>query len=299
VFTPGDEDDSGRVVRPDVPFHSEWLGEGGSRRSQLAEWVIHPDNDRYHRAIANRVWGLMFGRPWHDPVDDLPHPDQSDLDPLDLLGKAFRQQDAKLSVLIRTIAASDVFRLSSESSSEIEDDYIAQSREWAVFPLIRLRPEQVIGSLFQAAHIRTVDQNSNPFIRLQRFGTENDFLREYGDQGDDELLQQVGTIPQALLRMNGRFTRDLSKAEPFSAAGQILNYSATDADVVENCFLACVSRQPTQEELDWFLRQLETAVDADREDQPEPQAEPRLNRQDVVRDLYWTLFNSPEFSWNH
>jgi hypothetical protein len=88
VFTPGDEDDSGRVVRPDVPFHSEWLGEGGSRRSQLAEWVIHPDNDRYHRAIANRIWGLMFGRPWHDPVDDLPHPDQSDLDPLDLLGKA-------------------------------------------------------------------------------------------------------------------------------------------------------------------------------------------------------------------
>jgi Protein of unknown function (DUF1549)/Protein of unknown function (DUF1553) len=305
IVEPGQEGEEGRVVDPAVPFSSEWLAETGSHRARLAAWVIHPENQRFERAIANRVWGLVFGRPWYDPVDDLPHPDDSSDDPLDLLGRSFRKHDAKLSTLIRIIAASDVFRLSSESSVDSRDEFNAQSREWAVFPLIRLRPEQVIGSLFQAAHIRTVDQNSNPLIRLQRFGTENDFLREYGDQGDDELLQQVGTIPQALLRMNGRFTRDLSEVEAFGGPGQILNYSATDAVVVENCFLACVSRRPSPEELAWFVGQLENATDADESDELDENADenaedPQPSRKsDVVRDLYWTLFNSPEFSWNH
>jgi len=305
VYDPGQEDGEGRVVAPAVPFHEDWLATSGSRRARLAQWVIHPENVRFERAIANRVWGLMFGRPWHDPVDDLPHPDDTETDPLDLLGSDFRQRGSRLSTLIRAIAASDVFRLSSESDAVTEDEYNIQSMEWAVFPLIRLRPEQVIGSLFQAAHVRTVDQNSNPLIRLQRFGTENDFLREYGDQGDDELLQQVGTIPQALLRMNGRFTRELSGVEPFGGPGQILRYSPTDVDVVENCFLACVCRRPTPEELSWFTQHLEDNSSVEGEDpaagssDQEEAEQISLRRADVVRDLYWVLFNSPEFSWNH
>ncbi len=79
--------------------------------------------------------------------------------------------------------------------------------------LVRLRPEQVIGSLFQAGHIRTIDQNSNPFVRVTKFGNVNDFLDEYRHIGDDEMLQQVGTIPQALLRMNGRFKAEQSKVD--------------------------------------------------------------------------------------
>src|SRR5690606_33898305 len=69
-----------RIVDPAVPFHPEWAGTEGSRRERLARWVTHPENVRFERAIANRVWGLMFGRPFltDRPVDDLPSPEREE-----------------------------------------------------------------------------------------------------------------------------------------------------------------------------------------------------------------------------
>ncbi len=305
VVDPGAE--TGRVVPSAVPFHPEWLPADGGLRHRLAEWVTHKDNRRFERAIANRVWGFMLGKPLHEPVDDLPHPVDGEIDALDILGQEFRARGERLSVLIRMIVLSDVFRLSSESSADNEETYTKQVQAWSVFPLVRLRPEQVIGSLFQAGHIRSIDQNSNPFVRVTKFGNENDFLNEYGDLGDDELLQQVGTIPQALLRMNGRFTAEQSKVDGLSAPAQILNFSPDNAAIIDNCYLACLCRHPAVEERAYFLNLLESTTEAaaeKRKANPEapaasPESKPTRTRAQVVEDLVWTLFNSPEFSWNH
>jgi hypothetical protein len=62
------------VVEPAVPFHPEWLPPTGTRRERLAAWVTHPENRRFERATVNRVWGLLFGKPFRSPVDDLPDP---------------------------------------------------------------------------------------------------------------------------------------------------------------------------------------------------------------------------------
>jgi len=303
VTDPGKEE--ARIIPEAVPFHAEWLPAKGRLRHRLANWVTHPNNRRFERSIANRVWGFLFGKPLHEPVDDLPHPVDGEEDALDILGYEFRARGDRLSVLIRLIAQSDIFRLSSESSPDDASVYASQVREWSVFPLVRLRPEQVIGSLFQAGHIRTIDQNSNPLVRLQKFGNENDFLNEYGDLGDDELLQQVGTIPQALLRMNGRFTAELSKVDLLTAPNQLINFSPDTGTLIENCFLACLCRRPSPDEQSYFLGQLESTTEIVEEKRktdvtvPQPDHEPTRTRADVVQDLFWTLFNSPEFSWNH
>jgi hypothetical protein len=305
VVDPGKEEAEARIIPEAVPFNSEWLPSEGGLRHRLAEWITHKDNRRYERAIANRVWGFMFGKPLHDPVDDLPHPVDGEQDALDILGQEFRSRGDRLSVLIRMIALSDAFRLSSESSAADESEYQAQVDAWSTFPLVRLRPEQVIGSLFQAAHIRTIDQNSNLIARAQKFGNENDFLNEYGDMGDDELLQQVGTIPQALLRMNGRFSSELSKAELLTAAGQILDFSPNDEAVVENSYLTCLARRPSDEEKEYFVAMLDKTYEAAAKKReaspgtPETDPKPDRSRAEVVQDIFWTLFNSPEFSWNH
>jgi hypothetical protein len=313
VVDPGEEE--GRIVAPRVPFHDEWLPAEGTRRDRLAAWVVHPENRRFERAVANRMWGLMFGRSWFDPVDDLPHPseDLTEPDLLDILGQEFRANNESLKYLIRLIAETDVFRMQSQAPGSDSDQFSHMSKEWAVFPVIRLRPEQVIGSMFQAGNIRTIDQNSNVFIRFIRFTNENDFLKEYGDAGEDELLQQTGTIPQALLRMNGKFTRELTKTDGFSAAAQLIRFSSDNETLLQNCFLACLSRNPTDEERQYFMAQLPVPVDQKQQtdpqtDQPLSDAEqeeaqdqetPSISRQEAVRDLYWILFNSPEFSWNH
>ncbi|MFM7833154.1 MAG: DUF1553 domain-containing protein, partial [Planctomycetaceae bacterium] len=260
----------------------DWLPATGSLRSRLATWVTHPDNRRFERAIANRIWGLMVGRPLLDPVDDLPHPeDSAPPDALDLLGAEFRRRGEKLSVLIRLIALSQPWQLSSESPEQDLQLLRQQQDHWAVFPLVRLRPEQVIGSLFQAGRVRMVDQNSHPLIRFQKLTSENDFIQEYGDAGEDELNAQSGTITQSLLKMNGRFTADSLKVDLLSGPAELLQLSPDDATIIENSFLMCLTRRPSAEEQQYFLEQLKD------------------NRNQAVEDLFWALFNSPEFSWNH
>lgn len=286
-----------RTVSPSVPFHPEWLGQTGTRREQLARWVTHPDNQRFEIAMANRVWGLMFGRPFHmhRPVDDLPDPGTDPhLNVLEVLGRDFREHGCDLRRMIRVIAASEPFRMQSrhpldrepspeESAAELTERLEEVRRSWAVFPLIRLRPEQVIGAMLQANSVRTVDQNSHLFIRFRKFFRQRDFINDFGDPGVDELQDFSGTVPQALLRMNGEFAKELSQTGLFSSAGKISADAATPERIVETAFLVCLTRRPSDEERQFFLPWLTGS---------------KSRRDRGVTDLYWALFNSPEFSWN-
>jgi len=289
VVVPGSKD--GRLVETAVPFHSEWQSREGTRREQLASWVTHPDNRRFRRSAANRIWGFLFGRAWSEPVDDLPDPDNKQ-DVLDILAEEFENHNDSLKFLIRLIARSDAFRLRSDVPHVTDETYGKMEEHWAVFPLVRLRPEQVIGSMFQAGNVLTIDQNSHVFTRFARFTSENDFLQQYGEIPEDELLQQTGTIPQALLRMNGQFTRDLTETDLLSSPALILSYSSSDESIIDNSFLTCLTRRPTTEEQKEFVRRLASTTDTDDGDQEE-------NRKRSIEDLFWTLFNAPEFSWNH
>ncbi len=275
-----------RVVDASVPFHPEWLGTEGNRRDRLAVWVTHPENVRFERAIANRVWALLFGRPYltSRPVDDIPSPGSDevadDTQLLNILGRDFRAHDCDLRRLVQVITASRAFRVDSLSTSDDPYEVETATHTWAVFPITRHRPEQVIGAMLQANSIKTIDQNSHLFVRFRRFLSEQEFVNEYGDLGADELEDRAGTISQALLRMNGKFAGDMSAVEAFSAPGRIADYSSTPERLLENCFLACLTRRPTAEEIAHFLPQLQ-AQDG--------------QRKSVVQDLYWTMFNSPEF----
>lgn len=295
---------AGRVVAPEVPFHPEWMSTEGSRRQQLATWVTHPNNRRFERAIANRTWGLMFGRAFFDPVDDLPNPPEENeaLDLLDILGEEYRRHDESLKSLIQIIALSDAFRLESEVRGVDEDTFRRMDTVWAKFPLVRLRPEQMIGAMFQAGRVKTIDQQSNVFQRFARFFSEADFLKEYGDETEDELIQQSGTIPQALLRMNGRFTQDLTRPGLFSAVGQLVDFSPDDTTLVQNCFLACLTRLPEVQEREWFVNQLqEQRIKRNQSLSDDAIADERVTtetRNEITSDLFWVLFNSPGFSWN-
>lgn len=287
-----------RTVEPSVPFHPEWLGAEGPRRERLARWITHPDNQRFERAAANRVWGLMFGKPFlvYRPVDDLPDPDTSEETiVLDLIGKSFREDGYDLRQLIKAISATDAFRMSSvypisqdsasddhSSDEELKLELERAKERWAVFPLVRLRPEQVIGSMLQSNNVRTINQNSHLFIRALRFFRENDFVDEFGDPGVEELQDWSGTISQALLRMNGELSRELSTLNPFFAPGRIAATASTPEKKIETIYLSCLTRKPTKVEMNHFLDRFAN----DPEDE-------------VVEDLYWALFNSPEFSWNH
>ncbi|NNJ24543.1 DUF1549 domain-containing protein [Alienimonas chondri] len=283
-----------RVVMPAVPFAPDRLPEtfaadSERRRAALAEWVTHADNRRFGRATANRVWGLLFGRAWSEPVDDLPDPEPlapgEDGDLLDRLSATFTGPgEYRLKHLIRVITRSRAFRLSSAAPEANEDEYEAMARANALFPLTRLRPEQMIGAMTQAGSVRTLDADSPLFVRAIRFTRSVDFVRDYGDPGEEELTREPGTVPQALLRMNGNLPRELSKAQPFGAPSRLTWFAGPPPRQVEAAFLCVLSRRPAPAETAALVRYYEPT--------PGEAGYP-------IEDVYWTLFNAPEFSWNH
>jgi hypothetical protein len=231
----------------------------------------------------------MFGKPFlaDRPVDDLPDPD----DPtsaeqnavLDLLADDFRKHGRDLRRLVQVIAGSRAFRTESRASEAADSS--TGGCHWEVFPLVRLRPEQVVGSMLQASSIRTINQNSHLFTRTLRFFREKDFVEDFGDPGENELGERAGTVPQALLRMNGELQKDLTEPNPLNATTRIANSAGDPAACVEIAYLVCLTRRPTTEEAEYFTKRISET--------------PEKKRDDAVADLIWTLFNSTEFSWNH
>jgi hypothetical protein len=269
-----------RTVAPRVPFSPELLPEQGKRRWRLACWVTHPDNPYFARATVNRVWALVTGRPLVEPVDNLAG-DVVAPPALALLADDFAAHDFDLRRLIRVIAAAEVFHLDSAAGHDATEE---EEQAWAIFPLSRLRPEQVVGGVLQAASVSTVDAESHILFRLARLGQQSDFVKRYGDSGEDEFDGHGGTIPQRLLLMNGKLVREKIEENLFNASARIAQMAPNDARAVEAAYLAVLTRRPTPEESAHFEQAL---------------AEPGLKRTQQLEDLYWALLNATEFSWNH
>ncbi len=175
-----------------------------------------------------------------------------------------------------------MFQLDSAAPFEIADEH---DESLAVFPLSRLRPEQVIGNVIQAASVKTIDQKSHVFTRLMRYFNERDFVKRYGDADDDEFAKAHGTIPQRLLMMNGDLVDGKAKDELLNASTQIAMFAPNDAAAVETAYLTVLTRRPTAKESEHFAAKLAGTTGDERRRR--------------LADLYWVLFNSTELSFNH
>ena len=267
-------------VEPSVPFLKHLLPEDGDPRERLAAWITHPENKQAARAAVSHVWALVYGAAVGDAVDNLPLDEE--VDPvIDLLATDFVEHGFDLRRLISAICRSARFRLRSDADFEVQPQH---ERVGAVFPLVRLRPEQVAGAVIQAARIKKIDRDSSVFIQLQQFIGSNDFVQKYGDVGEDEFKTESVTITQRLLMMNGELLSEMVDANPvMNSSSHIDMFARESGQAVETLFLAALNRYPTSEEKSYFTARLEQA------DQ----------RGEAIQDLLWVLLNSSELAWNH
>ena len=275
----GEKDET---IPPVVPYFPELLDKHDSLRGQLAQWVTHKENKPFARAVVNRFWALMLGRPLVQPIDDIPlfgpFPPA-----LETLAADFVQHDYDLRRLIRVMAATEVFQRDSRADFPIEKRH---EEAWAVFPLSRLRPEQVAGGVIQAASVTTIDASSHIIAQLTKYGETNNFVERYGDMGEDEFTDRGGTITQRLLMMNGELVKERTKENPIlNASTRIASFSPDVPTAVDTAYLTILTRRPSPKERECFARQISDA--------------PQRERNSDLEDLFWTLLNSTEFSWNH
>jgi hypothetical protein len=269
------------VTDPAVPFAEEALpqDDGLTLRLRLASWITSPKNPSFGKAIVNRIWTLMTGRSLSKSgVDDIEGEPRVD-GVIELLADDFVSHGHDLRRLIRVVARTRAFRMKSMTEDA------KTSRVFASFPMVKLRAEQIAGSLVQIGNLHTVDADSHAIWRLIHFGNTRDFAKRYGDMGENELSEQSGTIMQRLVMMNGRIVRERVEANIFTAAGRIAVLAPDDETRVKTAFLVAYTRQPTERELAMFTGWLE--------------GQKKKGRQRAVEDLLWALVNATEFSWNH
>jgi hypothetical protein len=253
----------------------------GMQREELADWITSPENPFFARAFVNRIWGSLMGRGFVEPVDDMSHSNTpSNPELLDFLAEDFKQHNYDIKYLLVTIANSRIYQLSS-SSERAEP---AQFYERAKVKM--MNADQLFNSMliatsaekaFRLQHNRKdFEEKREAVYRYYVFLFEND-----ESKANEDIFS--GTIPQALFLLNGKMTNDVVRTSAGTATSRILRDYELPGERLETIYLATLSRKPSPSEIEAGLTYVKS-----KQDLP-----------GAYEDLFWALFNSNEFLFNH
>jgi hypothetical protein len=252
-------------------------------REVLADWITSPDNHLFSQVMANRVWADLMGRGLVEPVDDFRATNPpSNPELMKLLGDYFRDQQYSLTELVRFIARSHVYQLSSLPS----DRNLADTRYFSRHYRHRLRAEVLLDAFTQISGVPQKFDAMPPGTTARQIWThrtESLFLDTFGrpDPNQDPPCERTtdSTVVQSLHLMNSeQLHRDLT-----SDGGTAARMAASEMEpvpLVTQIYQLVYSRNPTEDESSFAVGLL-TAEGA--------------NRRQVIEDLMWAMLNSPEF----
>ncbi len=260
---------------------------------RLAAWVASPDNPYFAKVIVNRMWAYFLGGGLVDPVDDFRStnpPSHPDL--LEGLARDFEEHGYDVKHLIRLIVQSRTYQLSAEGNETNKDDEINYSR---ALPR-RLEAEILLDAISRVTDVEEkfvidhyvgggVELPGTRAIHLVPESSPTHFLDVYGRPPLRETIpvrERQANLAQALHMLAGStYTRKISEAE--GRLDRLLKDNASDEQMIEEFYLAALSRFPTDRE----LAELETAIR-------------RLpSRRKTMEALVWGLIASREFTYNH
>ena len=251
-------------------------------RDVLAEWMIDPSNPYFAQVMANRVWAELMGKGIVEPIDDMratnPATNQA---LLDYLSQNFRDNDYDIKKLIRTIATSHVFGLSSAPGERNLTDVNNFSRYYRQ----RLRAEVLLDAINDV--LETSDKFSavpagSRATQVWTHRTSSMFLDTFGrpDPNQDPPCERTtdSTTPQILHLMNSP-QLNVKLSSDSARTAKLAKSELSKEEIVEQIYLRVYSRKPTEGELG---KAVTSVADGDQ-------------RRASIEDLFWALLNTPEF----
>ncbi len=252
------------------------------RREALSKMITDPKNEDFAKAFVNRMWGHFFGRGFVNPVDDFgSHNPASHPELLAKLANDFREGGYDIKSLIRWIMNSDAYQVTSASTKDNEKDETLFSH----MTMKPMTPEQLFDSLLVATSAHKTGGEDTGKKRDQWLGQ---FVFAFANDEGEEGSSFQGTIPQALMMMNGELMEKAVGGRSGSFLADLLERShlqakgATDSFVVNQIYLAALSRSPTKNEMGVARKFLNNYDDTIC----------------VMEDMFWALLNSNEFVLN-
>jgi hypothetical protein len=264
---------------------------GEDPRAALFEWMKAPDNPFFARSFANRVWAHYFGVGIVQPADDFSQanpPSNERL--LDALARDFAGHGYDIRRLERAVLNSRTYQLSHVPNDTNRFDRVNFARAY-IRPLMA---EVVVDMLNDALGVQ---ENFGPDYpkgcraievgasRVQNGAVAYAF-RLFGrpprtSACDCERSLEPG-LPQKLFLMADPVIQ--AKLQPKgNRLGKLLASGRTDDEVLDELFLATLSRPPTERERSHFA-----TLRGGRKD-----------RAALFADTLWALINTSEFLFNH
>jgi hypothetical protein len=262
---------------------------GGDPRQALADWMRAPENPLFARALVNRYWKHFFARGIVEPEDDLRETNPpSNPELLDALAADFVASGYDLKHLVRTIANSATYQLSSEPNEHNALD----RQNFARFQPQRLPAEALLDAIDRAVGARTRFQGTRRdarAIELPDEGGRNYFLEVFGkpDRASAcacERSEEV-TLPQVLHLLNSREVLGKLAANE-SRPAELARDPRPDVEKARELFLWVFARPPSAADEARALEHLAGAVDAEKSEG---------SRRRAWEDLLWALINTKEF----
>ncbi len=287
-------------VQPAYLFTGEGPRQGEGWRDAYGR-ILTADR-QFARAAVNYLWKEMFGIGIVEPTDafDLARLDPAKLPPgvtlqptnprlLEDLTSTFIASGYDLRSILRTMAVSSVYQLSSRYTvgtwNEAWTPYFARH-----YPH-RLMAEEVLDAVAKATNVAVpltaqgigtvaramqLPDPTEPSSRSQTGG----FLDEFGrGNRDDATRRSDSSITQALSMLNNTLvTNRVKKATTNSTVAKVLAATTDPPAIVDQIYLATLSRYPTQQEKAMAVGYLKGG-----------------NLQNRTEDLQFSLLNQLEF----
>lgn len=303
------------------PF--ELSPESGSGRVQLANAVASTENPLTTRVVVNRLWHHLFGRGLVASVDNFgvlgERPSHPEL--LDHLARTFAQQGWSIKQMLRTIALSSTYRMSSQMNAAAEqadpDNRLLHRANVRRLTSESIRDSilHVAGNLDTKMYGPSVPIYLTPFMegrgrpgesgpldgnrrRSVYIEVRRNFLAPMMLTFDTPSpfnaigRRNVSNVPsQALMLLNHPFV--VQQAEIW--AQKILAASGDDDERLIALFQQAYARDPRPEELQLSREFLESQ----RRQLVASGSTPEQSESDAWRDLCHVLFNAKEFYYVH
>lgn len=299
------------------------IDNGDDKRDVLAQWMTSPKNPWFAKALVNRVWGYYFGKGIVDPVDDfrVTNP-ASNPELLDALAKDFADHQFDVKRIHRAILNSRTYQASSKPNQWNRQDttnfaryypkrmmaeqiYDSISQATSVFlntPAGRfIRPGRLNPrrrALADAVAARRGALPNGNVARVMQIpavvpgqggrgaGGAVQFLNTFGKPRREAVCEcersSDGNIGQALALLNGDEVNNKIR-HPLGRLQELLDSGKPDAAVLEELYLAVLSRRPNNTELDEAASLVRSAK----------------TKQEGLEDVMWGLLNSREFLFVH
>jgi len=275
----------GRVMQP------KFLGgevpdvKGKDRRVIMAQWLASAENPYFAKNLGNIVWNHFFGQGIINEVDDVRISNPA-VNPelLDALSQKLTEYNYDFKKLVRDICTSRTYQLSTQTNETNEKD----DKNFSHASLRRLRAEVLLDTISQ------VTDTKNKFaglplgaraVQIANGNTSTYFLSAFGRAKRESVcaceVKVEPNLSQALHLLNGDTLH--SKIAQGNLIGRRLDEGKTPLDILDELYIRCLCRKPTDNE----VKEL-SAILAEDED-----------KKRVLSDVFWALLNSREFVFNH